>query len=127
MEAKYTKGPWEILRLFPFVVTTQGDAGKGFGGSIDPVQDKRNFALVIAMTDHCTRRLDEETRRANANLVAAAPDEDAALILLIEWGSRVTKIARSAEQIGHSANIIDAFDGAIENAKIALAKARGEI
>jgi len=123
-ETKFTKGPYATLKSFPTVVTTQADQDKAYGCAADPVIDRRNYATVLATTDHSARRISREEAKANACLFAAAPEMYEALEDAIK---QMADIAHLLNGEPSRQNIKTAYETAYRGEQIAaLAKARGE-
>jgi hypothetical protein len=80
----WTPGPWATLDRFPCCIAAAADAAKSPGASIDAGYDRTHFAVLIAEArsrhpDDHPHKIPEDQARANARLMAAAPDLYAAL------------------------------------------------
>lgn len=105
MNTKHTPGPWRI-----------GDAGHTvFGPRVSDVRDLQTVAKLV----RGNKTID--TWKANARLIAAAPELLAALERVVPW------IGRMIADGGHMAGLLpqDAV-GSLDRAEAAIAKAKGE-
>lgn len=101
MNARHTPGPWRI-----------GDAGRSVFGP----KDGNPAPVTVAALPPVSPRVGAETRRANARLIAAAPELLAALEDLL-------KICISrGESLG-----LDNGGPVLDFARATIAKARGEV
>lgn len=112
-EARFTPGPWELVNGGDIFGPLGGDSGDG-------VKADDNDGWQIAEVGHYPAfvggeetELGAECRRANAHLVAAAPELYEALEALLEDG-----VWAGCDWIPS--------DGAKQKAEQALSKARGE-
>lgn len=73
-KAEHTKGPWITHPIFPEWVIPAKDRLKKIGASVDRKGDRAEFAQAICMIrdEHRHRSVDEQ--KANARLIASAPD-----------------------------------------------------
>jgi hypothetical protein len=83
-KAQHTPGPWTVHPDWPCVVVPETDAHKHLGGAADPEVEAAEYVKKIAWEDgskfpefHRSRVMPGEAE-ANARLIAAAPDFDAA-------------------------------------------------
>lgn len=78
-QVKHTPGPWSTMPLWPFTVVPTAQIKLGLGASIYEEEDERLFAVEIAEAkcgelSGYAHEIPRETARANARLIAAAPD-----------------------------------------------------
>jgi len=113
-ETKFTPGPWEICKdgACPCkqIWSIPGDFPVATGNGVHIGAVHQHMADA---PDLIYASLSDETRKANAALIAAAPDLYAALERIVE------SVAR-----GTSGDVCQTFD--FDDARDALAKARGE-
>ena len=118
-EPKFTKGPWALLSPWKTIITIEPDKHKARGMAVDPVADMREYATIIADTEHSSHRVSKETQQANAHLIAAAPEmydaleEDADTICVL--------CKRLNPQHENCTSCVD-----MDRRRFLLAKARGE-
>lgn len=114
---QWTPGPWHL------------DKHNNVRGASEPgLPDGANVAQLGSMTHDGERwrpDLPHLPRWSNAHLIAAAPDEDAALSKAVEWGERYGEERAMVADLG-----VGEWETFVppwwHEAKAALAKARGE-
>lgn len=116
-ETKFTPGPWAVHPFDGTAVVPVSDLHKTLGGSDSPDREAERNAKQICnergteySTFHRSRVLPAEAR-ANARLIASAPDLYAALEAMMPLGLRVKMTAKE--------------EAAWDAASAALAKAKG--
>lgn len=77
--SEHTPGPWSTLPGFPTIIVPLSQKDLAIGGSTFEDQDHEMFAVPIATAERnrysgFAHEISEEACRANARLIAAAPD-----------------------------------------------------
>jgi hypothetical protein len=102
MSGEHTAGPWAILRGFPNTIVRAIDQDKLNGVSIYEKEDRERFAVVIATAEDnrhsgFAHKISEAEAKANARLIAAAPETAAERDRL---RAEVEHWKRAAEDVG---------------------------
>lgn len=76
---EHTPGPWSVHCDWPLVVVPKGHERRSIGASSNEAQDREHYALKIAFAAFnkysiFAHETTEDQARANARLIAAAPD-----------------------------------------------------
>ena len=100
--SKHTPGPWVSIESVLF--------------DRPEICDEKDRRVAVCLSYY---PMHEDTRTANARLIAAAPDMLEALEDLVEWADAVKGRA--------GVRMSDPHTGSIDTAKRAIAKAKGEI
>lgn len=118
MSAQHTPGPWDVLHgvLKGDHILIRGDG---------------DYAVAKVYDQECGM---EHVNDANARLIAAAPDYDAAATLALPILEADRQAFFDCHTVGKDINtlsegeraILDAYDAAIEGLRAAQAKAKGE-
>ena len=130
----FTPGPWVVHPKWPGIVVPLADAGKKIGGSCDPDREAAEYAKQIVsylqISDEYPAfyrsRLSLSEARANARLIASAPELLAAMQdVLAQFNAGY--FVRNTDADGCSDWAIKAIEPlrALAAAKRAIAKAEG--
>ena len=113
-EQKWTPGPWEIINDGDIFAPLGGDSGDGVRADSSDGWQIAEVDAYIAFVDGGLVELGAEPRRANARLIAAAPELFEALDGLLSELDSTPEIDLSSWGVSTA------------KARAALAKARGE-
>ncbi len=122
MPESHTPGPWAIHPDFRTTVVPASDTKKKVGGCIDPDTEASEYAKVICnqmgnrYPEYHRSRVSPEEARANAQLIAAAPD----LLVALEALAKAAFMATCEDDAGlhHlDGSLIDAAWKSIRKAK----------
>ena len=86
MSAGHTLGPWVVHpSIFGYIVPAD-QSSKPIGAAVDPVVDREKYAKPVAVLCLPDRHRSADEVRANAMLLAAAPELLAALqVVVCDW------------------------------------------
>lgn len=118
----FTPGPWEIIDKYRVHSALGADSGDGCPCDSNDGWLIADCSESIALVDGKICSLGENPLKANINLIAAAPD---LLEALIEVAASLAWNAHGECRAIHDGPIMPS-NGALEMAKAAIAKARGE-
>jgi hypothetical protein len=121
--SEHTPGPWTLLSGFPEKIVPVAHKSRSLGGSINEDDDRDHFALVIATAERnryskFAHEISEEQARANARLMAAAPE------LLAALQGMVPPVLEWKEQ-GDGTLLLSIHKNELRAARAAIAKATG--
>lgn len=80
VSTKHTPGPWQVHPRWPECVIPCCDADKLLGGSVDPDDEAKRFCKIISnergteYPQFYRSRVSPDEARANARLIASAPE-----------------------------------------------------
>lgn len=118
-QGTHTPGPWSVHNDWPFVIVPDGHKRRSIGGSVHEKDDRESYAIQIAdaaFNKYGTfaHEIPKEQAKANARLIAAAPEMFAALDSLTRWLN------------AHHESSDEFYIQSMEQARAAIAKATGK-
>lgn len=103
--AQFTPGPWAVHPRFAYIVPLD-HAERPIGGAEDDAYDLAHYAQEICALHHPDRHRSEIESKANAHLIAAAPDLLEALENLVDAVrfdvDKVRRLARAEDAIARA-------------------------
>ena len=123
-ETKFTPGPWVVsgkIHNYGSIVCPASQTDRPLGASADTERCKRDYMHQIAAVNKHSCHFSSDESKANAYLIAAAPELYEALKGLVAVDDGIGE----GDSFETAAQTVNDLDAAMQRARAAIAKAEG--